>query len=58
VAAFQQQSSLDILEAEWDSLQQGNSTVTAYYAKFVELCTAVQADIDSAFVQQYIIQQI
>ncbi len=50
VAAFQQQSRLDMLEAEWDSLQQGNSTVNAYYAKFVKLCTAVQAYIDSAFV--------
>ncbi len=50
VEAFQQQSSLDLLEAEWDALQQGNSTVNAYHAKFVELCNAVQADIDSAFV--------
>ncbi len=38
VAAFQQQSSLDLLEAEWDALQQGTSSVTAYYAKFIELC--------------------
>ena len=58
MAAFQQQSSLDILEAEWDSLQQGNSTVTAYYAKFVELCTAVQADIDSAFVVRKFLRKL
>ena len=50
VAAFQQQTSMDILEAEWDALQQGTQTVNAYYAKFVELCNAVQADIASAFV--------
>ena len=50
VAAFQQQSSLDILEAEWDALQQGTQTVNAYYAKFVELCNAVQLDITSTFV--------
>jgi hypothetical protein len=41
---------MDILEAEWDALQQGTQTVNAYYAKFVELCNAVQADIASAFV--------
>jgi hypothetical protein len=50
VAAFQQQTSMDILEAEWDALQQGTQTVNAYYATFVELCNAVQADIASAFV--------
>jgi hypothetical protein len=50
VAAFQQQSSLDILEAEWDALQQGTQTVNAYYARFVELCNAVQLDITSTFV--------
>ena len=50
VTAFQQQTSMDILESEWESLQQGNSTVNAYYAKFVELCHAVQLDITSTFV--------
>ena len=50
MAVFQQQSSLDLLEAEWDALQQGTSSVTAYYVKFIELCSAVQADIASAFV--------
>ena len=50
VAVFQQQSSLDLLEAEWDALQQGTNSVTVYYAKFVELCNAVQADLTSAFV--------
>jgi hypothetical protein len=50
VEVFQQQSSLDLLEAEWDALQQGTNTVNAYYAKFVELGNAVQADIASAFV--------
>ncbi len=39
VTAFQQQTSMDILETEslWESLQQGTQTVDAYYAKFVEL---------------------
>jgi hypothetical protein len=41
---------MDILEAEWDALQQGTQTVNAYYAKFVELCHAMQADITSTFV--------
>ena len=50
VAAFQQQTSMDLLEAEWDALQQGTLTVNAYYAKFVELCHAVQLDITSTFV--------
>ncbi len=50
MAVFQQQSSLDLLEAEWDALQQGTTTVNAYYARFIELGNAVQADIASAFV--------
>jgi hypothetical protein len=50
VAVFQQQSSLDLLEAEWDALQQGTTTVNAYYARFIELGNAVQADIASTFV--------
>ncbi len=42
---------MDILESEWESLQQGTQTVNAYYAKFVELCHAVQLDhITSTFV--------
>ncbi len=50
VAAFQQQTSMDLLEAEWEALQQGTLTVNAYYAKFVELCHAVHLDITSSFV--------
>ena len=50
VTAFQQQTSMDILEAEWEALQQGTLTVNAYYAKFVELCHAVHLDITSSFV--------
>ncbi len=38
------------MEAEWEALQQGTLTVNAYYAKFVELCHAVQLDITSTFV--------
>jgi hypothetical protein len=41
---------MDILEAEWEALQQGTLTVNAYYAKFVELCHAVHLDITSSFV--------
>ena len=41
---------MDILEAEWEALQQGTMTVNAYYAKFVELCSAVHLDITSSFV--------
>jgi hypothetical protein len=48
----------DILEAEWDALHQGNGSVTAYYAKFVELCTAVQADIASAFVVRKLLRKL
>jgi len=50
VTAFQQQTSMDILEAEWEALQQGTLTVNAYYAKFVELCHAVHLNITSSFV--------
>jgi hypothetical protein len=50
VEHFQQQTSMDLLEAEWDALRQGTQAVNAYYAKFVELCNAVQADITSAIV--------
>jgi hypothetical protein len=50
VTAFQQQTSMDLLEAEWEALQQGTLTVNAYYAKFVELCHAVHLDITSSFV--------
>jgi hypothetical protein len=50
VTAFQQQTSMDLLEAEWEALQQGTMTVNAYYAKFVELCHAVRLDITSSFV--------
>ena len=41
---------MDILEAEWEALQQGTLTVNAYYAKFVELCHAVHLNITSSFV--------
>jgi len=50
VTAFQQQTSMDLLEAEWEALQQGTMTVNAYYAKFVELCSAVHLNITSSFV--------
>jgi hypothetical protein len=50
VTAFQQQTSMDLLEAEWEALQQGTLTVNAYYAKFVELCSAVHLNITSSFV--------
>jgi hypothetical protein len=58
VTAFQQQTSMDILEAEWESLQQGTQTVNAYYAKFVELCHAVQLDIKSTFVVRKFLRKL
>jgi hypothetical protein len=49
---------MDILEAEWESLQQGTQTVNAYYAKFVELCHAVQLDIKSTFVVRKFLRKL
>jgi hypothetical protein len=49
---------MDILEAEWEALQQGTLTVNAYYAKFVELCHAVQLDITSTFVVRKVLRNL
>ena len=58
VARFQRQTSMDMLEAEWDELRQGHRNVTAYYARFIELCTVVQADITSPFVVRKFLRQL